>query len=160
MSLFTRPLRLSPAYYFDERPERPSADISWEVARRLTDNRLRAMRSWIEGGGEKRDGHVGYLKANLLNTLRQLASETRRNRYDDYDEDHSEGRINGLIEIIKDIKIADGPKFASVYELIGVPVPETVMGTSWDYRRRPRIGEVGAYDMEVARDIVRRDPWM
>jgi len=120
----------SPASSYDGWPDMPTESL-WVTAKRLTDNRLRAMRVWIERGGNKTAKRVGDLRSNLVSALRQLAKEAQRDRYD---QDRSAARIGGLIEIVKDLDVGDGPNFPFAYDFLGIEVPKTVTGSSWDYR--------------------------
>jgi hypothetical protein len=126
-----------------------------ETVRRVVDNRLRAMRFWIETGGKGSRKNVSYLEQNLKRWL------------DDFWDlqQFKDPSIYRIVECVRQMSTADRPLFADLYAVIEVSVPADVGKARWWHRHIDddidfRPGEVGSYEMSVARGTVRGDPRM
>lgn len=142
----------TPRSFFHEPLDSPITESSWDTAKRITDNRLRAMRWWYEGEHKERIAKMKWLRANLVRLLIELDGEARRS-YDD----RLAARIHTLVDHVKNLSTSGSSPFKETYALIGLPVPETVRGGSAFI---PPWARAGYYEMAVARDIVRSDPSM
>ena len=128
----------SPASGYSPRRKRLAGD-AWIAAIQLTDNRLRAMRWWRESG---REGHIAkmkWLRANLVRLLKELSEEAHR----DLHHDRSAARINALVDCVENLPTRGDSRFEAIYQLIGMPIPETVGSASVFPATKPRIGEIG-----------------
>jgi hypothetical protein len=110
-------------------PMRPS---SWRDLQLVIDNRLRAMRYWIE---EKKLGYAEEVSKGLLDTLQKTLKIFKINKeilstmmYEQWGYEEIEGRLHKLILIVARMG-RDLASISLIYDEIGVEEPKEVRGT-------------------------------
>ena len=128
-SLFTR----------NDPPFAALSEPAVRTAQRVVDNRLRAMRFWLEYGGVFSAQYVTYLRENLEQWLDEFRSMQGGN----------DPHLYAMAEIVHSIEKPDYPRFERLYEAIGIQVPKTVGAPLW----------YGNYDSEPVVLKVPRSPY-